>query len=509
MTKDTPAGTTRRIFLATSAAFGAGLLSAPGFAQDTAFGAAPSGLPAPDGPLRWLDSGDQKAVFMREYLPKFGEARGIEVVYDGLPWNDIATVLPLGIRNDTAPDAFTLPQGLEPSIAIAEGWIQPLEEFVPDFEEWKAAYPEGSFVDGINVFDGKTYGFPFSTERRFNNALLFNRQMMSEAGYGDVGPDSPLTFDQMRDAAAKITKNAGGASFGFIIGGNQIGRWGNIATVLAQRAGASVGAVGLLEGFDFTTGEYVYGGDEYVSGVELLLAMKSDGTVFPGALSINAPQARSFITQGAAGMIIQGPWNIPIWEAQNPTFDFGVSPAPAPEGMLENPVWVSQLPNAANMIWLNRSARNPAYVGDFFRWLGSAEGQVVYASVVSSSDPAIFPEASAEANLSERALAMINMAEKYVRISPNPSIRNPEVGKVAVAYVDPTPNMAQAVQGLFAGQLSDVRQTLQGVADARNKALDDAIAKARTDGANVSREDFVFTNWQPSEDYGPANYSAL
>ena len=26
-------------------------------------------------------------------------------------------------------------------------------------------------------------------------------------------------------------------------------------------------------------------------------------------------------------MIIQGPWNVPIWEATAPDFDFGVSPA--------------------------------------------------------------------------------------------------------------------------------------------------------------------------------------
>ena len=81
---------------------------------------------------------------------------------------------------------------------------------------------------------------------------------------------------------------------------------------------------------------------------------------------------------------------------------------------------------------------------------------------------------------------------------------------MAAAYVDPTPNLAQAVQGLFAGQLTDVKATLQAAADARNKALDDAIAKAKAAGAEVSRDDFVFANWQPmAKDYGPADYAAL
>jgi multiple sugar transport system substrate-binding protein len=509
MTKAFASAPTRREFLKSTAAFGLSALATPAFAQSADFGPAPAGLPAADGPMRWLDSGGQKGEFLKQYLPEYAKARGIEVIYDGLPWNEIATVLPLGVRNGSAPDTFNLPLGMEPSVALAEGWIQPIEDYIPNFEDWKKAYPDGAFVEGINVFGGKTYGFPFSIERRFNNALLFNRAMMHEAGYDQIGPDQALTFDEMRDAAAKITKNSRRRAFGFIIGGNQVLRWGSVATVLAQRAGATVGSNGLLEGMNLKTGEYVYGSDAYVAGVELLLAMNSDGSVFPGSLGINAPQARAFIAQGAAGMIIQGPWNVPIWEAEAPGFDFGVSPAPAPAGMNDAPVWVQQLPNSANMMWLNARAKNPAYVGDFFSWLGSLDGQIAYAKVASSADPAIFPEALARADLSEQAIAMINMAQKFVRIAPNPFVRNPELAKVAAAYVDPTPNLSQAVQGLFAGQLMGVKETLQSVADARNKALDDAIAKAKAAGANVSRADFVFSSWNPEVDFGPADYATF
>lgn len=500
---------TRRGFLKTSVAFGLSALALPAAGQPIDFGIPAAKLPPADGPFRWLDSGDTKGIFFKQALPAYGQARGIEVVYDGLPWTEIQTVVPLGIRNGTAPDTFALPNGMEPTIALAEGWIQPIEDFIPDFAAWKAAYPDGAFVEGINVFGGKTYGFPFSAERRFNNALLFDRKMMAEAGYDQIGRDRALTFDEMRDAAKKITENSGGA-YGFIIGGNQLGRWGDTATMLAQRGGARVGANGLLQGMDLTTGLYDFGNDAYVAGVELLLAMLADGSVFPGALTINAPQAREFITQGAAGMIIQGPWNIPIWEAKVPDFDFGVSPGPAPDAAhLEQPVWVHQLPNTGNMMWLNAAAKNPAYAGDFFHWLGSIEGQVAYANVGSCADPAIFPQTVELAHLSERARWMLKMAEKYVRIAPNPFVRNPGLAKVAAAYVDPTPNLAQAVQGLFAGQLSGVKETLTAASDARNKALDAAIAKAKADGATVSRDDFVFANWDGNKDYGPADYAAL
>ena len=104
---------------------------------------------------------------------------------------------------------------------------------------------------------------------------------------------------------------------------------------------------------------------------------------------------------------------------------------------------------------------------------------------------------------------MLKMAEDRVRVHPNPFVRNPEMTKVAANYTDPTPNLAQAVQGLFAGQLTDVKATLKGVADRQNKALDEAFAKAQAEGAKVSRDDLVFSNWDTAKDYGAADYAAL
>ena len=98
-------------------------------------------------------------------------------------------MVPLGIRNGSAPDTFNLPQTLEPAVAISEGWLQPIDDYVPDFENWKKAYPDGAYVEGVNVFDGKTYGFTFSGERRYNNALLFDQQMMNDAGYDQINAD--------------------------------------------------------------------------------------------------------------------------------------------------------------------------------------------------------------------------------------------------------------------------------------------------------------------------------
>jgi multiple sugar transport system substrate-binding protein len=57
------------------------------------------------------------------------------------------------------------------------------------------------------------------------------------------------------------------------------------------------------------------------------------------------------------------------------------------------------------------------------------------------------------------------------------------------------------MQGLYTGQLTNVKAALQDLQDRSETALDNAIAAARKQGANVSRADWVFADWKPSENY--------
>ncbi|EAR51144.1 sugar ABC transporter, periplasmic sugar-binding protein [Oceanicola granulosus HTCC2516] len=490
----------RRSFLAGTSALGLAAIAGPAFAQQGFdFGAPMTDMPAPDGPLRWLDSGDQKGVFFREFLANYGEARGIETVYDGLPWVEIATVVPLGVRNESAPDAFALPLDMPPAVAIDQGWVQPLDDYIPDIAEWRAGFPTGSFIEGVNMRDGKTYGLPFTSDRRSSTLLLFGREAMALTDY-DPSPENPLNWDEFRTAARQITENSGGSVYGFILGGAQVNRWRDAVLSLASRAGAHYGVSGFVTGFDFSTGEYALNSEEVVAAVELLLAMRDDGSTFPGLLSLNAPQARAFTAQGNAGMILQGPWNVPLWEANNPEFDFGFTWTPAPEGA-DGKTYVNTLPSAANMMFLNADAKNPYHAAEVFRLMGTVEGQTAWANVVGPSDPAIFPAANEQAEMSERARAVIALQEQQVRATPVPYSASTGFVEVARAFQMPTPDIAQTVQGLFAGQLTDVQGELDRLNAAMTDALEAAIAEANAAGADVSREQLVFEDWDPTTDY--------
>jgi multiple sugar transport system substrate-binding protein len=464
-------------------------------------------LPSDDVTLRWVDSGDQKAVFFREFFAAYEAAHpNINVAYDPLPWNEIAQVVPLGIRNGSAHDVFQVPLSVSPAQAVSEGWVQPLNDVIPDFEAWKAKFPAGVFLPGVTDFDGKTYSFPFTSAKRYGSHLLYNKEMMAQAGYD---PETePLTWTTFREAARTITEQGNGSYYGFIMGGNQINRWADIIRNFARMAGA-VGGGGspVVSDINFLTGEYNFNSEEYIAAVELLLALRDDGSVFPGILSINAPQARAFMPQGAGGMILQGPWNIPQWERDNPEFDFGLSSQPLPDDGEPWPLTISQ--GGDNALWIFSGSSVATVAGDIFHYLGTVEGQTQWASIVGAADAPILPEAIANAELGARARQALTLFNDQIRVGPNPVVKNPDVVQASLELRTPEPSFPQVVHGLYTGQLTDVRAEMNSLQERYTAELERAIAAAVDKGAQVSRDDWVFSNWNPRADYGAADYDAL
>ena len=505
----------RRQFMKTMAAAGAGL-SALGtglssiFAQDDVITIMESAamLPTDDTTFRWVDSGDQKAVFWRAFFEKYQEAYpNITIQYDALPWNEIAQVVPLGVRNETAHDVFQRPLSTTLAQIVNEGWVAPLDDIIPDFEAWKARFPAGVFVEGVTGFEGKTYAFPMTSNKRYGHHLLYNVDYMEEAGFD---PQSEvMSADKFVELARVMTENGGGRYFGFIIGGNQVNRWGNIVQGFAHMAGAVRMNVGNFD-VDMRTGEIPYTDPLFREGIDVLLRLRDDGSVFPGTLSINAPEARARMPQGAAGMILQGPWNIPIWSRENPDFNFDIAGQPLLNPDAARVPW-SVGPGGGNEVhvYANASDANKQIAGDIFHYLGTQEGQVAWATLVGAADPAQFASAIAEADMAELERKALSMFIEQVRVGPSEIVRNSEAAAVNLELQPVSPSLAETVQGIYTEQISDIDAALTDLYDRSNAELDRAIAAAQEKGANVSRDDYIFPNWDPTQDYGESFYAEL
>lgn len=91
-----------------------------------------------------------------------------------IDWNSIAQAqynqtMPLAFQSHQAPDIFFWKSDLNPVLTMSylldQGWIRPLGSDGKVPADWQKRWPDGTFVEGINVRAGKVYGFPFTDNK--------------------------------------------------------------------------------------------------------------------------------------------------------------------------------------------------------------------------------------------------------------------------------------------------------------------------------------------------------
>lgn len=517
-TRAVKAGINRRSFLGlTSGVAGAFALGAagcgarPGESTDAAQINIPdtgAKLPGEAVTLRWMDTGDAKKAFWNQFWPKYMQKHpNITVKYDGIPGPDINEVLPLAFRNKTAPDVFSLTALFVPANVVQSGWVAPLDDALPNFDTWKAAFPANTLIDGIHVFDGKTYSFPVASNKRYENLLLTNTEMLKRADI-DLGDTVP-SWNEVRDAAKKITKAGNGRFYGLVLNGEPAGLE-NLILALAHVAGQpNVGGLGF--GINPLTGKYVYTSDEVLAALDLLRAIDDDGSILPGWHSIKGNDGGPRVPRGDAGMMLSGwsgPWIPALWEQQDRSFDYGAYPAPVPDGVDPLPLRANAA-DLGNSFWLSANSKVKEVAGDIFSYIGSAEGQTRWGHFAGISNPSVFPDALK--SMRERATPggrkVLEIGESMV-LAPAPVLGNPAISKVAANLKLPSPTFAETLAGVVIGEIADAKKALKDVQDRTERALDAAFAAAKKQGAEASRDDLTFGNWDPRKDYTKADYAA-
>src|SRR5690606_31006406 len=151
--------------------------------------------------------------------------------------------------------------------------------------------------------------------------------------------------------------------------------------------------------------------------------------------------------------------------------------------------------------------------GDMFSYIGSVEGQVAIMAATGGNLRAMIPEAVEIAQetveLDPYASTALALYDEQLRLGPMVTVRNPAATQVALEGRALQPNLGQVVQGLLTGQLSDPQAAMQDLQDRANAELERAVAGAQESGAEVSRDDFVFPNWDPTQDYTAEMYEEL
>ena len=275
-----------------------------------------------------------------------------------------------------------------------------------------------------------------------------------------------------------------------------IGRMNAVVSDLAMAAG-SPGPI------DWHTGEYQYNTQPYLRSIEFLLKFKEQGSLYPASISIDARNARARWAAGNIGMFLDGPWNIGSlvnsYPEAVPFTDVAWVPVPdtsSPGRTYANP--------AGGAFWLTGQGKHPKEAAQFFVGLTS---DAFYMDLALGQDqPPLDMSTVAKADVHESYVKVNDFYTKYVRFQPVPQIRNPNVDAVTTEMRDIHPNMGEIIQGVFSGAITDLQAALNEYNDAMTAERDRAIKAVQAKGIEVSRNDWVFSNWDPKNDFTPDMY---
>jgi multiple sugar transport system substrate-binding protein len=464
----------RRSFLgATGALAATGLLAACG-----------GGSGGGGGGLRWWDHYSALQNFHEDWAERQSQALGVDVEYT---YNDVTRAieaLQLANQGKQLPDVYTNILNIPLAALVREGWVHEL--VLPD--EVTARLPEGALTEGITNIDGKVYGLPLFAFRQYAAATWFNRDIVAAAGIDPANP--PTSYDAYRDALQRIAAT-GTAPMMLALGGKA--RMGEQINDMACAAGFPG-----FEGRLFTTGEYAYHHDAYVTAIEFWKELNDTGLIIPGAINFTVANARTRWAAGTAGFFPDGPWCAGGVKAVNPEFvpTMEVGPILTPE-VGTQPVVYRGAP--ASQIFVAGTATDAARATALVSSFTTPEYQAGLAAGM--DQPPLDLDVVETADVTAPYKRVIGFFKEQVKRMPEPVVRNPQYAAVEALQKPVSPDLGDIVQGYLGGNIPDLRVALRGLSDAYTADRDAALKQAVAGGSQVSEADFAFPDWQPATDF--------
>ncbi|TDC02053.1 extracellular solute-binding protein [Nonomuraea longispora] len=442
------------------------------------------------GRLTWWDAQESGQEAKEALFKKFAESPGgVPVEYTHVSAAKFPQALQLAKQSKQLPDIHVnVGIGAQVEQLIKDGWVAPIE-----LGEAALKRLDDQLYEGIHTFEGKVYSWPIYHYRSYMAVTWFDTQLVAKAGLDPNAP--PTTYDEFRAACAATQKASGGDSHGLAWCIGMPIRLGFAVDKMAQ-AGGFQGADGCL----FKTGEYAYHDDAFVNAIEFMLSLQKDGLIAPGSRSWSDDVARGRWAAGAATYFISGPFTagstletVPQWKDK-----LGVGPVLVPEAGKKVATYSGP---REGTYWLSPTCKHPKEAG---RLLGDYFVTDSYAVDLANAmlQPPSDMEAVARSNAHPAYKKLVGWFAEQAYLCPAPVVRNP---KGMTAYQaetkEVTPGLGDIVQGAFTGDIPDYRKALKELSDKMTAERDRAIAAAKAKGAEISVDDWVFSNWKPETDY--------
>ncbi|ULL16574.1 extracellular solute-binding protein [Paenibacillus sp. H1-7] len=451
--------------------------------------------------LKGEESPGQQMV--NEFNEKYKGQIRVEARY--MPAAEYNTAIQAAIASNDLPDIYQTPSSSDIRTFVANGHVLPFDGLVSD--SWKSRFFEGSFVEGVNVIDGKTYSWPL-TGPQLGSILYYNKDVLKQTGLDPEKP--PKTWDELIEMARTVTAKGKGDVFGVVFGGGESGgNSGVVNFVNALAAGASPEAAG---GFNYKTGKYAYDSKATLDSFNLLLKLKQDGSILPSSFTLKGAEAGIMFGQGKAAFLIDGRARMWIVKRDTPDAKFGLAQVPTPDGSKPTYYYVPVNPSG---YMISSKTKHPKEVGIFLengftapifyeRYLKSGVALTPIESINNNKSLYPYPEFN----------TFMQLHKDLLRVRPDYAVKNAQTAKVVVELgtLDQPkvkPGFNDILQSVLSGTQKDAAGLLKAYNDKLNKGLEEAVNKVKASGGNVSPDDFKFPNWDPKKDYTGDDYKAL
>lgn len=312
----------------------------------------------------WSNDGGGKALWdqlVNDYNATTGKEKGIKIVLTTYG-TDYGTIVDVSRQANQLPEILAGGYGQAKKLEyIKTGDIIAID----DIEGGKEFLEKQNFqkINGSNLIDGKIYNV--YTEVTVPG-LLYNKDLFKKAGIVDENGEAkpPKTIAEAREYAKIITNTKDGIyGYAFPMKFN----WDYLLGV------TFVASTGGNVKYDYDNLTVDFSG--WKKPLEWLLALKNDGSLFPGSEGLDNDTVRAYFAEGKIGMMAGMSWDVGVLTSQFVAdCDWGVAPFPLIDENNKYPVWNS----LGGSYTLSKTAlsANQKKVMEVFRFLHSPETRV-------------------------------------------------------------------------------------------------------------------------------------
>ncbi|MEK8212166.1 ABC transporter substrate-binding protein [Paenibacillus sp. FSL L8-0463] len=256
----------------------------------------------------------------------------------------------IAFSSNQAPDVLRL-KSANTSEFVKKGYLAPIDSYLDEGMNQKFG---SLMIDNVNRFDGKVYSLP---NTGLTMRLVYNKDIFTKAGI----QNPPVSLQEMVDDAKKITeagKSEGIYGFALNFKNPKQAFDRSIREILSLS-----GYQGL--GYDLKTGQFDFA--PYAQVIEYFKQMYKDGSILPGAESLDIDPLRAQFAAGKIGMYLSFSTEPGVYKDQFPTeINWAGALAPTLDGQIKG---TSEIVSAGTWLGINAKSAHQEAAWKFMQYM--------------------------------------------------------------------------------------------------------------------------------------------